>query len=384
MTTRARKNSRLIANRESWSLTSSTVELALTCEGGHMAPVVFDRRGRKLQPFSVAPWHGEKLAPSIPPLLRNLRGDFFCLPFGGNDRPWKGKKLLPHGETANRPWKLEKILHDSGDHILHVSQRQKDLGGRVDKILMLRDGHNAVYARHIIQGISGAMNFGHHATLKFPGTEGSGIISTSPFQYGEVYPNGFEKPENGGYCALKAGATFKSLTRVALANGGFTDLSRYPARKGFEDIVMMASDQSLPFAWTAVSFPREGCVWFSLKDPRKLRQTIFWISNGGRHYAPWNGRHTGVMGLEDVTTYYGAGIRESSGKNSFSRRGFPTSENLSAKTPFTISYIMACIPAPAGFGRVDKISATDNAVTLHSGRKSVATPLDIGFLFESP
>lgn len=377
-----KKSAAIIFNQKSWVLKSTTVELSLTQKAGHMAPVIFDRKKCKIQPYSIAPWHGEKLSSDIPPLLQTLRGDFFCLPFGGNEKPFKGKKFLPHGETANRAWKLEKILEEGGDHVLHVSQNQKDLtGGRVDKILQLKDGHNAVYCRHIIKGLSGSINFGHHATLKFPDSPDSGLISTSPFKYGEVYPHGFEKPESGGYNSLQSGSSFKTLSQVPLATGGFTDLSRYPARKGYEDIVMMASDDRLPFAWTAVSFPKEGYVWFALKDPRILRQTVFWISNGGRHYAPWNGRHTAVMGLEEVTTYYGAGIKESCMPNSFSRRGYPTNIVLSPKKPYTVNYIMGAISTPKGFGKVSAITAETDRITLHSGKRHVSTPLDIEFLF---
>ncbi|MDZ4741816.1 MAG: hypothetical protein SGI98_00170 [Verrucomicrobiota bacterium] len=371
----------VVFGQKSWTLKSSTVELALTQTGGHLAPVVFDRKKRKLQPYSVAPWHKEK-SPSIqPPILRILRGDFLCMPFGGWGQVVKGKTLQLHGESANAPWKLEKNISEDGDHVLHVSQKQKDLGGRIDKVLLLRDGHQAVYNQHIISGINGPMNLGHHATLKFPEMPGSGLISTSAFKFGEVFPKGLEKPENAGYTSLKAGGTFSSLGKVPLATGEFTDLSRYPARKGFEDLVMMASDPDLPFAWSAASFPQEQYVWFALKDPRILRQTIFWISNGGRHFAPWNGRHFAVMGMEDVTSYYGETIKECSSPNSFSKRGFPTHITLSAKAPLKINYIMGCVPTPKGFGKVSSITADGKKITLHSGKLRVSTPLDIEFLF---
>jgi len=87
----------------------------------------------------------------------------------------------------------------------------------------------------------------------------------------------------------------------------------YPARRGFDDLVMLSADPDLPFAWNAVTFPAQRYVWFSLRDPRVLRHTIFWISNGGRHYAPWNGRHTGVLGLEDITSYFHMGRRSRPG-----------------------------------------------------------------------
>jgi hypothetical protein len=42
--------------------------------------------------------------PGIPAILQVLRGDFFCLPFGGNTRSFRGENHPPHGETANARW----------------------------------------------------------------------------------------------------------------------------------------------------------------------------------------------------------------------------------------------------------------------------------------
>jgi cobalt/nickel transport system permease protein len=46
-------------------------------------------------------------------VLRVLRGDFFCLPFGGNATAWHGEKHPLHGETANREWRLESFRFSS-------------------------------------------------------------------------------------------------------------------------------------------------------------------------------------------------------------------------------------------------------------------------------
>src|SRR5438045_1673189 len=86
----------------SWKLASNRVEAYVTRAGGHLGPIVFDRRGKKIAPMSVAPWAGEKkLPPGTPPIIRVLRGDFFCLPFGGNGTPYGKEKHPVHGETAN-------------------------------------------------------------------------------------------------------------------------------------------------------------------------------------------------------------------------------------------------------------------------------------------
>ena len=87
------------------------------------------------------------------------------------------------------------------------------------------------------------------------------------------------------------------------------------ARDGYEDIVLMASDPKLPFAWTALTVPEHNYVWFALKDPRVLPSTLFWISNGGRHYAPWNGRHRRAIGLEEVVSNFHSGLAESAKPN---------------------------------------------------------------------
>jgi len=55
--------------------------------------------------------------------------------------------------------------------------------------------------------------------------------------FGQVFPQAFERPENGGYSFLKPGAEFKSLDAVPAINGETADLTRYPARRGFEDLL---------------------------------------------------------------------------------------------------------------------------------------------------
>lgn len=369
-----------VHGQPSWAFRSSHVRAHLTRLGGHLGPVAFRLGAKTVAPFAVAPWAEEKLAPDTPALLRALRGDFFCAPFGGNARPWRGEKHPPHGEPANAVWRLEAFERAGERLTLHARLSTRVRPGQVDKYITLIDGQTAVYQRHVLTG-RGPMNVGHHATLKFPDAPGSGVISTSRFVHAQVFPGAFELPENRGYQSLQPGAKFRSLDRVPLLAGGTTDLSRYPARQGFEDLAMLTADEKLPFAWTAVTFPRERYVWFSLRDPRRLRHTVLWISNGGRHYPPWNGRHKAVMGLEDVTSYFHYGLAESVGKNPLNRRGLATSLTLNPKRPTAFHYIMAVAAIPAGFDRVQEIREAKGGVELiaANGKRS-RTDLDLGFL----
>ena len=363
----------------SWRITTGGVEAFVTQTGGQVGPVTFNIGGKKIQPFSVAPWAEEETDRSLLPILKVLRGDFFCMPFGGNATEFKGEKHPVHGETANARWRCEST-HAGG---VHLSMETKVRRGRVDKHVFVRPGQTAVYQRHVISGMSGPMSFGHHAMLKFPDHAGSGLVSTSRFVSGDVVPVPVEDPAARGYSCLQVGGKFRSLGRVPLANGGFTDLSSYPARRGFEDIVLLQGDDRAPFAWTAVSFPAEGYVWFALKDPRVLRQTVMWISNGGRHYAPWNGRHVNVLGLEEVTSYFHYGLAESVEKNPLCARGHATSVQLDPQNPLTVNYLMAVAAIPGSFDKVASITPArdEQSVILTAGSGSeVVVPLDLSFL----
>lgn len=369
-----------VHGQPSWSFRSSHVHANLTRLGGHLGPVSFRLPHRLVSPFSVAPWAEEKLAPDTPALLRALRGDFFCAPFGGNGVAWRGEAHLPHGETANATWRLKAFERANDRLTLHATLRTTVRPGTVDKFLTLVEGHAAVYQRHVLTG-RGPMSVGHHAMIKFPDTPGSGVVSTSRFTRAQVLPDWFERPENRGYQALKPGAEFRSLERVPLLAGGKADLTQFPARRGFDDLVMLTADPKLPFAWTAVTFAQERHVYFALRDPRVLRHTILWMSNGGRHYAPWNGRHTSVMGIEDTTSYFHYGLAESAKPNALSRRGIPTTLALTGKRPVAINYIIGVAAIPAGFDRVKTMRAAKDGVELIAASgKRAHCPLDLGFL----
>lgn len=375
---------RTVLGQPSWRLASTDVEAFVTQLGGHLGPVTFDRSGRRLQPYAVAPWAEEEPDPELPAILRALRGDFFCLPFGGNSRPFEDEHHPIHGETANAPWTFESVQEADGQATLHLSLKTKVRRGHVDKFITLIHGHNAVYSRHVVGGMKGAMCFGHHAMLRFPDRPASGVVSTSAFVHGQVFVEPTEKPEQRGYSMLKPGAMFTTLEAVPTITGERTDLSRYPARRGFEDIVMIVSETEVPFAWTAVTFPRERYVWFALKDPRVLRSTVFWLSNGGRHYPPWNGRHVNVLGLEEVTSFFHLGLAESAHMNGVSEAGHATAVVLQPERPLCVHTIMAVATIPPGFDRVATIEVSPGGaegVTLRAASgKAVAVPLHVEFL----
>ncbi len=378
-----------IQGQRSWTFASDHVEAALTCEGGHLAPVTFHTDAGQVQPFSVAPWTAGELAPGAPDVLRMLRGDFFCAPFGGNGTPWRGERHPVHGESAGSRWSLVRSSDRQGRAMLEVALRTQVRPGRIVKRIELRPGETNVYCRHVLSGMSGPLSLGHHTMLRFSDESGDGRLALSPWRLGRVCPVPFEDPAQGGYSALRTGAAFRSLDSVPLADGGLTDLSAYPARAGFDDLAMVCSRLprrgSLQPAWSTVTFPKGGYLWFSLKDPRVLASTVLWFSNGGRHYPPWNGRHHRVLGIEEATSFFHLGLAASAVPNALSRRGVKTALRLSPKAPLSVAYVMGVAAIPPGFDVVSRIGFhRDHAVFFSRSGHRLEHPVDLGFLQMQP
>ena len=362
--------SELVHGARSFWLKNDRVELFLTETGGHLGPVAFKLKHRWVRPYSLPPWTATEVSKDVQPIIKIARGDFFCLPFGES----RGIPYV-HGDTANLDWRPVEVDFNQ----LVLEMEMKTIKGKVRKIITLNPGHRAVYQEHLVQGLQGRYNYGNHAIIEFPEKGGPFHINTSPFRFGQVKPDAFSNPAIGEYSALKTGARFDSLESVPLADGGKTSLSRYPARPGFEDLVMVTSD-SEKLAWTAVTL--DGYIWFSLKDPRVLPSTLFWISNGGRHSEPWNGRHRNRIGLEEVNSHFCDGLQQSR-RNLLADQNISTTGHFSARKPKSIRIVQAVHPVPRGFGKVVAIApdAAGVAVTVTgSSRRKVVVPVNWRFL----
>lgn len=375
---------RTIKGAASWRFATKTVEAFVTRAGGHLAPVTFDTGAGKIQPYAIAPWGTEVVARGTSRVLRALRGDFFCMPFGENLKAWRGERHPPHGETACGIWRKAKLRSFPEGVEFSVQMRTKQRPGLVIKTIWLREKETNVYCEHKLLGFRGPMCMGHHAMLKFPPEEGCGHISIGPWCKGQVCPVPFESPARGGYSSLRTGARFADLRRVPLAAGGDADLSRYPARAGFEDLVMVSARPGVRLAWTAVAFPRRRYLWFSVKDPGTLASTILWHSNGGRHYAPWAGRHRQVLGLEEVTGNFHFGLAASASARGASRGTVPTVLQLKRKRPLMVRYIMGVVEIPVGFDSVRTVRLRDKELvfTATSGA-TISHAVDLRF-FKRP
>lgn len=355
-----------------WKLEADRVALGVTEEGGHLDAVRFRTERGVVAPMHVAPWAGENLPADVPPILRILRGDFFCAPFGDSD-------LLPeetrvHGSPANAPWR--RLAGD--DHRLELELTVPILGARLVKRVCLRPGHAMVYQEHDFEGGTGRIPAGHHAMLRAPEPLALGF---SRWVWGGTPPAALEPDPRRGRSLLAYPQTFDDLARVRLADGRTADLRQFPALAGHDDLLMLIADPARPLAWSAATAPRRGWVWFALKSPRSLRGTVLWLSHGGRQYPPWSGRHTHTLGIEEVTALFNLGHRASIADNPLSRQGHPTAIELRPARRVRIRYAFGLVAAPPGFGRVQSLDPEPGGVTLtdeHGTR--ITAPCDPGFV----
>jgi len=347
---------RTIHGQPSWVLRSSTVEMAVTQLGGHMAPVSFGYATNKpMQPYAISPWQDETEGVPQSGSERVLRGDFFCLPFGNGPAP-NGEKHPAHGATSSEPWQLIASDSSNGIHTLKIHMETPVRVGSVTRTFVLRDGEHAVYDTTEISGFAGPATLGHHAVLALPQQQQAMMLSSSPITMGMTCPYPFALPEEGNYQSLAIGSSFKSLSRVPsiFHKERTADCSVFPVREGFTDLLQMAQrPQAKRPAWNAAVNSEAGHLWFSLKDAAVLPSTVLWIENKGRHKAPWSGRNC-TLGVEDVCSFFDMGIAASATPNAFSERGVKTVHELSGKKPFSVRYIQGAIPVPHKFGRVRK------------------------------
>jgi len=366
-----------IHGQDSFLLKSGSVELAITRLGGHLGPVTFfPDSPRPLQPYAIAPWAEETIPPDTPALIKVLRGDFFCSAFGANAELVRGRKLPLHGETANGVWEPITQREEQSGCWFKLGMDLPLQGGRCEATTAVLKDHSIIYQRHDLMGLTGPINPGHHATLAFPNRQGAGRLSVSRWQLARTYFEPVETAESGGRSRLLADAEIRDLQAAPCVDGSTIDLTSYPGRRGFEDVAMVCADPQVELGWSAVAFPEQRYVWFALRDPRQLTCTLLWFSNGGRDYAPWNGRHVNVMGIEDMTGYFQTGLATSSRANALSARGVPTYLEPGAGGQLSITYIQGVARIPAGFDRVADIQPHRNSRSVRIVSES-AIPVDV-------
>ena len=368
--------------RKGWELQSNKVKFFITEEGGQTAPVSFTGNdGKTVKPYFISPWQTEGKDLSGCPVLVPLRGDFFCLPFGGNGDPVNGVTYPCHGETATAKWNYVNAERNGSKVSLTLDMTLTLCPGKVTKRITLDDNEEAIYIEHEVAGVEGNFPIGHHAILDYPAPGEKAYLAADKFDMGMVHPGIFSDPVNKEFQCLLPGAEFDDLTLVPsmFKDPDTIDCTTYPMPVGYTDIfAMFRKGGELP-SWTAVVFPERGYIWYALKDPAVLPGTAVWNANQGRYGDPWNGR-TSCIGIEDCCSFFAAGCKPSIEDNELTAKGWSSSFAFSKDVPSSIRTIQGIARVPADFGRITAVKFTAEGIEF-TGCSGIKTTAKVNWKF---
>jgi hypothetical protein len=367
--------------RPSFTISNDTVQVFISVQGGHLTGI-FKHSGREIFPYFVGPWWNEAPVEDIDPIIQVMRGDYFCFPFGANVEKYNGLNYAIHGKTANNCWDFIEFQSMDDEKSIGLVMDLHPVQGKVEKRIRIRSGQPIIYTNHIVRGFKGKSPLGNHPNIQCPDSTGSAILDMTEPVTGFTAPTPIDIPENQGYSLLKPGVEIKNRSKIPTVYGDYADLSKYPMPKGYEDVVMFISDDSKEFTFTSLTIPEEEFLYFQLKDPKVLSETLLWMPHGGRHYSPFNGRVTGVIGVEEVTGNFFYGIQPSIQNNPILERGFNTFCEIDSQKPFEVKLISGLIPVGKGFKGVKDIVKKNSKTVLIIGRggEEIEIPCNVDFL----
>ncbi|UVK55613.1 hypothetical protein DBIPINDM_002153 [Mesorhizobium sp. AR02] len=358
-------------------MTTSTIKargisVSLDLIVGHIADMVVESGGRQLKPLHRAPWvdASETLPQDLPQGTVRLSGDFLCAPFSRSDV----EEAPLHGWTANSAWDVtESGATESGWRAV-FRLRHEVMGASVDKIFTLIDDHPFLYQEHVFSGGSGAISVAHHPMTVM---KGGGRLAFSPKRFAATLSDPLEPDPARGRFMLAYPARSADLRDFPAAGGGTLDLMQYRMNDRREDfITLVEADHGGP-GWTALARQAEDDLVLVLKNPAELPITMLWFSNSGRDYAPWSGRHLGVLGIEDGRA--AVGHAASIGDNWLKREGVATAFALGEGHSFSFRHIIGALPLSGG-QPPREITTANGQMRLSAGGSTREVPFDSAFL----
>lgn len=279
--------------------------------GGMLGPVSLFLGGeRELEVMHVAPWAGMTDAGALPGIMRRLRGEWPCVPFGRTDHPaglpagWKTQPPADswaHGYAANHRWQCL----EATPHLVHlgIDYPRDSPVSRIERVITV-DPHAPALditltiwsrrASHLPAGL--------HPTFRLPPAPGRVKVLLGKHDGIFSYPAN----DAGAITRLRPDTRSECLTRVTGADGPL-DLTRLPLDVPTEELVQLrslaAAGTAAPFALHYLDY--DACVglWW---DTAQFPDLMLWVSSGGRTHFPWLGRHL-ALGAEPVNSLFDLG-----------------------------------------------------------------------------
>jgi len=303
---------------------------------GMLYRCVFTVDGVPFEPLARADWAGTRLT-GYPGHLRELGGEFVCLPFGdggisdGVVTEWRGIDLstqnqVSHGPAADQEWEIVEARDEGVTLRLEYPSDSpvKWIERRIDGV----DGEAAIYLSLTVAARRAArVSVGLHPIVRLPDRPGALRVTTT-FITGLTYPATLPP----GSARAVPGKRFSLLAEVPV-EGGVEDFGLLPFDAPAEEVVQLCGVDGPITA----EFLDEGASLVIDWDHDLLPSAQLWISDSLVQESPWFGRYRG-LGIEAIASAFDFAEDVSIGRNPISDSGIATSIAITPALPVVISY----------------------------------------------
>lgn len=295
-----------------------------------LAECRFDLPRGPFRPFARAPWMGRFHDRSVSSHLRDLGGDFVCLPFGqgrpvpGAPPDWaavieRGDPGPIHGLAANADWTVDRI--DPASITLSLPYPDPSPVARLIRTIAARSGAPALdMTLTVIARRAARVSVGLHPILRLPDAAGRLHLSAA-FAFGLTHP---------GQTPPGVAQDFATLSQVPRA-GGPVDMSHVPLSPRQDLNVQLCGVQG---PVTAVWLD-EGAGLVIDWDRDLLPSVQLWHTDGGIGGPPWDHRYRGI-GVEPIAAAFDLGDGTATADNPIARRGVATALAIDPAAPVTL------------------------------------------------
>ncbi len=293
-----------------WRLEWSCGRAEVQALGGMLGPLHFRLDAeRELQVMHVAPWSGTTDSLALPGILRRMRGEWPCVPFGRIDLPpdlppgWEPLALddaWAHGYSSNHRWECDyqssdrvslAIEYPAGSPIARIERHVRAVADAPALDIDL-----VIWSRQSVR-----LPAGLHPTFRLPQPNGRVRLELGSHEGIFTYPS----RSAGAISHLRPDTRSESLDAMAGANGAI-DLSHLPLGADSEELLQVravGNDRAAPFSLHYLDYDARVGLWW---DTRQFPDLMLWLSNRGRPEFPWDGRHL-ALGAEPVNSVFDLG-----------------------------------------------------------------------------
>lgn len=319
--------------------------------GGMFGPGTFLLSdGRQVSPFYVAPWWNEPESASLDGLMKTLRGEWPCVPFGFGmpkesfppdwqdviDNSWVDGPV--HGYGSNHDWTFEP-QSDPREVRLYIDYPADEDVARLERVIAADPDAAAIeVGLRIFARKDCRVPVALHGCFAVPDAPGAVELVPGNYRQGLTHPTTVEP----GVDCFMPSQSFQNLDAVPGRDGGVINAAQLPLDRSAEELLQLndcdghfdllnhKDGYQLRFDWDASLLP----------------SVLLWYSNKGRQYAPWNGRCLSI-GIEPTASAFGLAPQTSVSENPIAQDGTRTWVECSAAQPVDIRYRISVSNLPA-------------------------------------